>query len=380
MLMRTSSIRFVYLAVGASPFLAQYAGLGSSLLLNDVVLLITFPILIIFLKVHLSLFSFLVVVVSMFFSASVRFIEDFDSTSLMRVLRVAFYFIYIFLLASSFREGDRKFIRKCILTVASLVAIFVCLQSTAGVFLNFYPGFYLPWPDLSRPEIYEHLRQAESAYVRPRGGLGEPSQVGLFLGLVLVFYGTTEVVAKSVRALIVTALLLSFSLTGYALLAIHVCLFCFAKFGEARGKARLAGLVSLLVFLIACGVFFFLNYERIVRRLLNRLRTEFWPSFEASEIFFGSGYGSELMTVWLASGVRFFYSFGAVGTVLTLFALLAVHQKAKFRSPILACCLFCFVSMFTEVAVSYWLIVWCLIVLGCTRRPNLYRRVSTRSY
>ncbi|MDC3197506.1 hypothetical protein OAT60_01335 [Luminiphilus sp.] len=295
---------------------------------------------------------------------SILVFEGGEPESLVRTARFLVYYIVAFIIFSSI--SDFTTFTKYLTFAALFVSVFLLTQYILLFFTGFVLKGYLTVPQLPllRPEVIDHAESITrlKSGVRLRSVLGEPSQIGLFVGLAL-FIRTYSLSSffNLINLILVTALILSFSTTAYLFIAISL-------FYHVLASARSSYAVGLLFLLFICiGTLTLsiidLNDTRIVKSLLNRVARDIdLDGASVVNVLFGLGYGESVLEVWRPSIQRIFLSFGVFGVLIFLYSVAILLDFRSFTSLFFGVC-YLTLSLGSEVALSFFNVLYILTLL-----------------
>jgi hypothetical protein len=351
--------------VGVSPILSQYTVGIYSVTLFELLLLAGCIIVLLFssyrykslriqikeilLSIPQSIFPLYII-----FLASCFFIEGSQSDEYFRTIRLGSY--YFFCLVISKKDCT------CLQKFASFGAIFVSIFLIIQYVLFFSSGYFLPghvdFLPLAREQILTFTETANSYaghtdipyWLRFRSVLGEPSQIGLYVGLVyycLAVSGRSLISFKMV--VLACGLVMSFSGVAFVIFlytAMHIVFL--------NKKLNL----KILYFFCAVLVVLFLIYKfPIIADLQKSIFDRLNAYLVVQRIsVFGVGYSKDLHVSWSPSLWRVVNAFGLLGLSMLLVFFLS---KMKFRiKNIFSFILIFLIGFASEVLVSYWIIIW----------------------
>lgn len=281
--------------------------------------------------------------------------EDF-----FRALRVVLYLVLAIFF--SVRVDFYMFLR-ALTNVALFVSIFLLYQYFSMYFLGYYPKGYVDILPQLRPQVVsfsESITYYES-WIRARSVLGEPSQIGLLVGLALLLrlsHNSTPVFSLA-NFILLIGLLCSKSTTSYMVLLICFVVFLHRNFG-------LAGTIvfGLGILLFSVGWAFYVDWDggRHLRSFSNRtMRYDFSSLFYSDYVLLGKGYNDVVKEIWLPSASRLILSFGIVGFFLFIAAVISMTSFSFVA--IVFSLVYVFFLFGNEVALSNWNILYIPVFL-----------------
>jgi len=329
-------------ALPSNMLLAMYGIPSSTVTLFDIVLISCLLYVLAFEKKSVLRYaipiSFLIILIV------IRTFLGFSDIFLMKVARFLLYLTFLLVLSPYFIY-DRLITNT--LRFAFIVSLYVILQA---VLYNFY-GINLPghvnfeWLSVQRSELEDYANvSAGKSWFRPRGILGEPSQVGILVGFSLFF-----VRSLGLRFLFISALILSKSGTAIILFFVWIVYSLLA-----RRIGRYVLLLSVLLVAVYLASEVEMIYSYLSKRFFNRF-TSYQELFDLSsemQLFFGHGLiGRSAFETWPNSLVLFIYYHGVIGlSVLLSFIVWAGKRHLKVLALVLL------LATATELFVSQMLV------------------------
>jgi len=224
--------RTVTMLIAFLPVLSMYGvGLGESISAFDFLLVV----LVIFLGVYslfhgsiqgvynkkeILLFPFLLY---MIFGLIFHLLDGFNESLFLKTGRLILYFIFIIVyLRGSFSSLNGY---KLLEILALFVVFYLCFQNVVLLLFNYYVPGFLTFIPVLRGELFDHSETGGGISFRARSILGEPSEIGLVVGLYLLItlllmekYRIQSFVMKFKVAFASFGLVISLSATGAAML------------------------------------------------------------------------------------------------------------------------------------------------------------------
>ena len=276
----------------------------------------------------------------------------------LKSMRIIFYYLFLILFVPIFFESSQAYYYLKLLAIfVGLYLIFQYIGIILG--LGYLQGF-LPGVPLMREELIDHASKNAGLLFRPRSVLGEPSEIGIVIGLAFFLLVERIVVGQTTLdnekwffIFLFVSLILSKSGTGFGLLLFSL-LYLFTK-------------RSLLIFgylLVFLTIVLMLSFQDLLIETFNAVVSRFSirsggfsEVFDQSlpTLFWGAGtVGREGMTEWAGGIARLMKFFGLFG--LGLFLLPLFFQRMSklwiFRGLFLL-----FLCLFTQLPVSNWIIL-----------------------
>jgi len=367
-----------YLIVVFSPVLALY-GIGfSSITLFDLGIFLSL-VSIIFgkfvqadfvFKNQASAESYLYVILIITLSV-VHFIFSYQGgeiDSIMRSIKFLIYFLFPFMLFSSISDFNK------FLIYFSYAALFVAIFLIIQYLLLFFTGYFLKghlsisFLPILRPELVEFSDSIThyKDWIRLRSVLGEPSQIGIFVGLALfvrVYFFNSFF--SLINVVLIIGLVMSFSTTSYAFIVASYVYYILRR----GGVYIVINIFAIFAIFVLFLYYFYLNnievgMGRILKSLINRIgRDGFIESYEnIFNLFFGYGYGSFVLEKWLPSISRILLSFGLIGFLMFIISIFRLVNIKSFTS-IYFLLIYLFLSFGSEVPLSFFNTLYILIFL-----------------
>jgi len=272
--------------------------------------------------------------------------------TLLKSGRVIFYYLFLVFFVPAFFKSSITY--KYLKVLSLFIGLFLILQIVL-LFIGFdyLPG-YLPGVPLMREELIKHANTGGVAF-RARSVVGEPSDIGMVLGLMLFLL--VERIKLGVDTLrqekwffgfIIIVLILSRSATGLGM----IC-FCL-MYLFTRKDLIMYNIILICIFLLM----FFIIQTNIINLFVSiisrfEIRSGGFEGFleqENLKIIFGSGtVGKDGLTEWGGGVARLLKFYGIFGMSLFLLPFILAKQSQFwfFR------CIFIFLlSLFTPVPVG----------------------------
>ena len=221
----------------------------------------------------------------------------------------------------------------------------------------FLPG-YINFLPIAREEVVSFTSLASRYlghdnipyWLRFRSVLGEPSQIGLYVGLVYYCLALLGEKLYSYKMLLLgVGLILSFSGVAFALLLYTGFYTLFIN--KNLGKKVLYIICFIPFFIILMNKFpIVLDIQKSIFDRLNA-----YLSVQNVSVF-GIGYSKDLHISWSPSLWRIFNAFGLIGFIALIFYFLS---SIKFKTKhVYSFMLILFVGFGSELLVSYWILIW----------------------
>ena len=351
--------------VGVSPILSQYTVGIYTITLFELLLLVVCIIVFLFSRsrnesARIQIKEFLLTIPKLFFPfyiilvASYFLFKGSSFEEFCRTLRVAYYYLFCVFITKNQSIGMLRYATYGAMFVSIFLIIQYILFKSIGYFL---PGYINLLP-VAREEVMAFTdvvnRYSESKdvpyWVRFRSVLGEPSKIGLYVGLVYYCLAAAGQRLMSFKmVLLLCGLILSVS--GVAFVMLLYTGF-YILFIEKNLKTKILYLVCstpLVIFLLYKFPIILDLQKRIIVRLNAYL-------VDQNISFFGVGYSKDLLVSWAPSLWRVFNAFGLLGLSMLLIYFLS---KMKFiKKNIYSLILIFLIGFACEVLLSYWIIIW----------------------
>ena len=369
--------RLSTIIVVISPLLAMY-GIGvSTITILDVAILLCFVLQIatngiVILRIGGTqkqlIYIIMLVFINMLYSAALMSLNA--SSILLRTARFIWYLLFVIS-----NLDDSVFCVRFGLKVYEVFAVFTSVFLILQFFLLYGFGYslkgYVSFLPLMREELNSFTSSLyASSYARPRSLFGEPSQFGIYatgyLGI-SYFYGLSERF-RFEKWIIMLAMLLSASSTAVLGLAMLLGFYTvkLLKKKKVFGLVILFGLVIGLVFLFVptgfLGDRITLALQRMPSSFSNRLGgfAEYLArakEFSPFQLFFGIGMNTANMTVWYSGTAKILLYWGILGgiyyVIINAFCLIRMQDSQRDYYLV-----FFILSLFSEIVVSNWLILF----------------------
>lgn len=298
-----------------------------------------------------------------------------DLSIAMRTFRFLWYLFF-----TMFCLSDDCFDADFALRVYEFFAVFSAIYLIIQFILLYSFGFslkgYLSFLPIMREELQTYSSNLyASMYARPRSIFAEPSQFGIYatgyLGISL-FNGIKP--KKNFEVLlIILAMLISASSTAIMGILILTARYIIKTIKDKPIEVLLitvvttAGLITVLFGFESIGNRLHLIFERLPTSFANRIEgfleyADRMQSFNPIETILGIGMNTEGMTVWYSGTAKILLYWGLIGAICFSFILIKFlfllkdTQKETFV-------MFIILSLFSEVLVSNWLILFLPFVL-----------------
>ena len=154
----------------------------------------------------------------------------------LKAMRIIFYYLFLILFVPIFFESNQAYYYlKLLALFVGLYLIFQYIGIILG--LGYLPGF-LPGVPLMREELIDHANTYSGLLFRPRSVLGEPSEIGIVLGLAFFLLVERIVVGQTTLSnekwffiFLIISLILSKSGTAFFGLLLFSLSYLFTKKG-----------------------------------------------------------------------------------------------------------------------------------------------------
>ena len=276
---------------------------------------------------------------------------------LLKAGRLIFYYLFLIFFVPAFFKSSITY--KYLKALSLFIGLYLILQYTL-LFIGFdyLPG-YLPGLPLMREELISHANTGSSIGFRARSVLGEPSEIGIVMGLMLFLL--VERIRLGVDTLsqekwflgfVIIILLLSASATSIGLLCFGL-MYLFTRKDLVIYNIIL--IVSFLLMLFVLRSYVIDLFSMIISRF--EIRSGGYAGFSDQvnlKIFFGSGtVGREGLIEWGGGVARLLIFYGFFG--LSLFCLPFVLAKQS-QFWFFRCIFTLLLSLFTQLPVSAYVL------------------------
>jgi hypothetical protein len=302
-------------------------------------------------------------------------------------------FIYLFFIIFVMRGVFSAYYGYKLLEILSFTVVFyLCIQYVTIILFDYYTPGFLSFIPVLRGELFTHsISSISDTAFRSRSILGEPSEIGLVVGLYLLI--TLLITAKykvqvsllNWRVIFASfGLMLSMSATGFSMLIISWYAWLFMKASYSKRSVKLifytlsaATLMLIFIFLIMYDI----DISRINHRLglKNDSNIVIWNSFNTINKLFGVGVvGREIFGTWAPSSVRVFYYFGIVGFsyYYLMYFLIGFFTLSKSSNILLFS--FIILSFATQVGLSVWMIFFLAFIFSLSNIEREYEFNSNK--
>ncbi|MDC0604960.1 hypothetical protein OAO96_06690 [Amylibacter sp.] len=272
---------------------------------------------------------------------------------LLKAGRLIFYYLFLVFIVPAFFESSITY--KYLKILSLFIGLYLILQYLLLLIgFDYLPG-YLPGLPLLREELISHAKNGSSIAFRARSVVGEPSDIGIVMGLMLFLL--VERIKLGVDTLnkekwflgfVIIVLLLSRSATGFGM----VC-FCL-MYLFTRKDLFIYNIILICCFLLLLFVlqsFLVDLFSSIISRF--EIRSGGYGGFAEQEnlkIIFGSGtLGKDGLTEWGGGVARLLKFYGILGmSFFILPFVLAKHSQTWF----FRCVFILLLSLFTPMPVG----------------------------
>lgn len=287
------------------------------------------------------------VVFSVIFSLFINSIVSFDLDVLTKSFRYLLYLFSLLFLTSYF---DLKLGWKILKYTGLISCIFLLFQYFCLYFFEYYPPGYIPGLKLMREELIEHADVSSlKSWFRPRSFFGEPSQFGIFNGVLLFISLHFQRKIRFFHLFLSFSLIASFSGTAFFMLVLSWSWRIFSAL-KKYFLLNIAILGALIFYFISLNIDFSFYYKRLIRRLESF--DELFFHLNSSFIFFGhSIIGRSRFENWPNSFILYIYYFGIFGLLVLITILLYLFVKGDIFTKKLVVLIFA-LSLGTEFLVS----------------------------
>jgi hypothetical protein len=272
---------------------------------------------------------------------------------LLKAGRLIFYYLFLIFFVPVFFKSNitYKFLKVLSLFIGSYLILQYLLLFLG---FNYLPG-YFPGLPLMREELIKHANTGYSVSFRARSVVGEPSDIGIVMGLMLFLL--VERIRLGVDTLsqekwflgfVTIVLLLSRSATGYGI----IC-FCLIYLFTRKDLFiyNIILICSFLFMLFVLRSFIIDLFSAIISRF--EIRSGGYEGFSDQEnlkIIFGSGtVGKDGLTEWGGGVARLLKFYGIFGLCLFLLPFILAKQSQFW---FFRCIFILLLSLFTPVPVG----------------------------
>ena len=259
---------------------------------------------------------------------------------------------------------------------ASVIGGFLIFQYVVlYIFSEYVPGYIAILP-LDRTELIEHAASGTGKAFRARSILGEPSEIGIVIGLAL-FSLTDDIITKGstsrkdyiVFLYFCFCLLLSQSGTG-----VGVMIFCLFYLGFKKN-------LIIIHYILMCLIIYILVsnldlIKDILHVVINRAATritgfdEFFLQSDIRRIFGNGAVGREGMIEWGGGIARIMKFYGIIGLTLFILPLLLCVKDLRSGFKVIYLIMF---SVLTQLPISVWVVFVFPFIFANLSQNSLYK-------
>lgn len=378
------SSRFITLIAVLSPILAMYGTGIATITILDVAILLSFIVAPLSSGIHefmlvrgqqRIILLLIALVIFNFFITIGTGGADSDVGVLLRTMRYILYLAFSMLLLKD-KYFDVRFAIRVYGYVSLFASMYLIVQFILLYGFNYSLQGYLSFLPIMREELETFSSGLfASSYSRPRSIFAEPSQLGLYTAgyLGIIYFCKIKENNKYSKWVIMLAMLMSASSTAEISLAILIVSYIAKQIKEKKftGLILPIALATGAIVITSLGGFLndrlILTIQRLPSSFLNRVNgfyefAERSSSFSIINLLFGIGMNTDSMTVWYSGVAKILLYFGSVGMLVFLIVVICGFMQ-KNSSSRKYFCFFLILSIFSEMLMSNWLILYLPFVM-----------------